>query len=93
MKDQYGNEINVGDEVAFAFHDEYNGECILRKAPIKSIDEDTNSVVLDLRGLGLLSWNGCLDEKCSAVFLDVFRELGSNVILVKRKEENEIKDV
>ena len=55
MKDQYGNEINIGDEVAFAFHDEYNGKCCLRKAPIKSICEDSNSVVLDLRGLGLLS--------------------------------------
>lgn len=89
MKDQYGNEIKEGDEVAFAFHNEYNGKCILRKAPIKSIDEDTNSVVLDLRGLGLLSWNGCLDEDCKAVFLDVFRELSSNVILVKRKEGKE----
>lgn len=87
MKDKYGKEINVGDEVAFAFHDEYNGECILRKAPIKSICEDSNSVVLDLRGLGLLSWNGCLDERCNAVFLEVFEVLSSDVIFVKRKEE------
>lgn len=87
MKDKYGNEIKVGDEVAFAFHDEYNSECILRKAPIKSMCEDTNSLVLDLRGLGLLSWNGCLDEECKAVFLEAFKTLGSDVILVKRKEE------
>lgn len=87
MKDQYGNEINIGDEVAFAFHDEYNGECCLRKAPIKSMCEDTNSLVLDLRGLGLLSWNGCLDEKCKAVFLEAFKVPSGDVILVKRKEE------
>lgn len=87
MKDKYGNEMKVGDEVAFAFYNEYKGGCCLQKAPIKSICEDTHSVVLDLRGLGLLSWNGCLGEECKAVFLEVFETFGSEVILVKRKEE------
>ena len=57
MKDKYRNEIREGDEVAFAFYDGYNCECFIQKAPIKSISEDTHSLVLDLRGLGLLSWN------------------------------------
>ena len=54
MKDLYQNEVKVGDEVAFAFYDDKEGECGIRKVPIKSIDEENHSVVLDLRGANVL---------------------------------------
>lgn len=74
MKDQCGNIINVGDEVAFAFYDYFNCEYFIQKAPIKRIDEENHSITLDLRGTNILDSSefeyGC-DE----------------VILVKKKEE------
>jgi hypothetical protein len=74
MKDKYGSEINVGDEVAFAFYDYFNCECFIQKAPIKSIDEENHLITLDLRGTDILD---------SLEF-----EYGCDgVILVKRKEE------
>lgn len=88
MKDKYGNEIKVGDEVAFALYDEDDGECYLHKAPIKSMK--TFSVVLDLRGLNISDcseYEGGLDRDGDAIFLEEFEALSSNVILVKRKEE------
>lgn len=90
MKDKYGNELNIGDEVAFAFYDELNGECCLRKAPIKSINDDTHSLVLDLNGLDILNgdeFEEGLDEDGNEHFLEEFEEMCSDVILVKRKEE------
>lgn len=90
MKDQCGNIINVGDEVAFAFYDELNGECCLRKAPIKSINDDTHSLVLDLNGLDILNgdeFEEGLDEDGNEHFLEEFEEMCGDVILVKRKEE------
>lgn len=74
MKDKYGDIINVGDEVAFAFYDYFIGECFIQKAPIKHIDEENHSITLDLRGTDILDSSefeyGC-DE----------------VILVKRKNK------
>lgn len=74
MKDKYENEIREGDEVAFAFYDYFNCECFIQKAPIKSISEDTHSLVLDLRGTDILD-------------ISEFEYGCDEVILVKRKDK------
>ena len=93
MKDLYQNEVKVGDEVAFAFYDDKEGECGIRKVPIKSIDEENHSVVLDLRGANVLDYseykNG-FDVNDNPYFLEEWNEFGSSIILVKRKEVEKI---
>ena len=89
----YKNELHIGDEVAFAFYDGWNGECCLRKAPIKSISEDTHSLVLDLNGLDILNcdeFEEGLDEDGNEHFLEEFEEMCRDVILVKKKEVEKI---
>lgn len=93
MKDMYGNKLNIGDEVAFTVYGGVNGECILRKAPIKSMCEDTRLVILDLRGLDILSLNEYedgFDEEGNPVFLEEFKEFSGDIILVKKKEVEKI---
>lgn len=88
MKDKYGNEINIGDEVAFAFYDGYVGECFIQKASIKSIDEENHSVTLDVRGTGILDsseYEDGFDEEGNKVLLEEWHDFRDDVILVKRK--------
>lgn len=90
MKDKYGNEIKVGDEVAFAFYDGYNCECFIQKAPIKSIDEENHSVTLDVRGTGILDsseYEDGSDEDGNPIYLEEWYDFRDDIILVKRKEE------
>ena len=90
MKDMYENEVKVGDEVAFAFYDAYEGECFINKAPIKSIDEENHSVVLDVRGTGILDcseYEDGSDEDGNPIYLEEWHDFKRDIILVKKKEE------
>jgi len=90
MKDKYGNEIKVGDEVAFAFYDGYNCKYFIQKVPIKSIDEENHSVTLDVRGTGILDgseYEDGSDEDGNPIYLEEWHDFRDDIILVKRKEE------
>lgn len=93
MTDKYGNKVNVGDEVAFAFYDEYDGVCCLQKAPIIRVCEERNSVVLDVRESNLLycgyDYEDGYDEEGRPLFLEVMEQHSCDTILVKRKGKNE----
>ena len=87
MKDLYQNEVKVGDEVAFAFYDDKEGECGIRKVPIKSIDEENHSVVLDVRDAEILDcsvYEYGIDDDDNVLYIDELTRHQSDIILVQK---------
>lgn len=90
MKDKYGNKVEIGDEVVFAFYSDYAGECFINKAPIKSIDEENHAVTLDVRGTGILDgseYEDGTDENGDEIYLEEWYAYRDDIILIKRKEK------
>lgn len=87
MTDKYGNEINVGDYVAFAFYDEENVECYIFKSPIIRICEESHSVVLDVRDAEILDcsvYEYGIDDDDNVLYIDELTRHQSDIILVQK---------